>query len=59
MRLSERGVWVVLLLGALSTASIIYFLHRYPLALSMSVIPAFVSVYIADTLYQPQRKNKK
>jgi hypothetical protein len=59
MRLNERGVCVVLVLGALITASIIYFLHQYPLALSMSVIPAFGTVYIADTRYQPQKRNKK
>jgi len=56
MRLNERGVWVVLSLGALLTASIIYFLHESPLGVSLSVIPAFMSVYIADTRYQPRRK---
>lgn len=56
MSLNERGVWVVLFLGALLTASIIYFLHESPLGVSLSIIPAFVSVYIADTRYQPRRK---
>lgn len=56
MNLSERGVWVVLTLGALTTAFLIYFLHQYPLAVSLSVIPAFLSVAVADTKYQPRRK---
>lgn len=59
MNLTERGVFVVLFLGALVTALIIYNYHQYPLALSLSVMPITLSVYVADTRYSPKKRNRK
>lgn len=59
MKLNERGVGVVLFLGALLTALITYQFRDYPLAVSFGSIPLVLSIYVADTRFQPTRRKKK
>lgn len=59
MKLTERGVGAVLFLGGLFSSLIIYNFHEHPLALSIGVFPIVLSVYVADTKYQPNKRNRK